>query len=199
MDLATKVWFANEVRIWGLAITAIVGIISFAATWTHSRWQAELASQKEVVAAQIQRASDERIATAANEAAQANARAAEANLELARYRAPRNLSEMQRALISEKTKQFAGTKFDTAFANADSEQAVFLSQIEATIKQAGWKQIDWLGGDIVINRDNAPTSGIVAVVNVITQFHPDEEEQLKAAALQLVGRFHGSNLITRPF
>jgi hypothetical protein len=82
LDLPTKVWLANEIRIWGIAVTGIVGVISFAATWTHSRWQAELATQKEEAAVRLQRESDERIANATAEAAKANARTAEAQLQL---------------------------------------------------------------------------------------------------------------------
>lgn len=91
MDLPTKVWLANEIRIWGLLATAFVGVISFAANWTHSRWQAELAAQKEQVAKDLQRQSNERIAEAQARAAEANARALEATVELEKFKAPRHI------------------------------------------------------------------------------------------------------------
>jgi hypothetical protein len=37
MDLQTKISWATGVRTWGLAIAAILGIISFASTWAQKR------------------------------------------------------------------------------------------------------------------------------------------------------------------
>jgi hypothetical protein len=91
MDLATKVWLANEVRIWGLAATAIIGVISFAAALTHSRWQADLAAQNERIALDKQRESNEKIAFALNDAAQATAKAADAEVRLAQLTMPRGM------------------------------------------------------------------------------------------------------------
>ncbi|WP_441281068.1 hypothetical protein [Tardiphaga sp. 862_B3_N1_1] len=187
MDLSAKVWLANEVRIWGLAATAIIGVISFAAALTHSRWQADLATLKEKIAQDVQRASDEKIAFAVNDAAQANARAAEANLELARLKAPRSLSEEQKAKIIGAIHDFSGTVFDSALVPGDAESAIFLATLEEILQRGGWKQIDWKGGGVVFTRTNKPIAGMASSQNVIIAVPPDLFDKLNPAALRLEG------------
>jgi hypothetical protein len=104
MDLTTKVWLANEVRVWGLAAAAIIGIISFAAAWTHTRLQAELSAENERIAQDKQRESNEKIALALNDAAQANAKAADAELRLAQLTMPRGMLLKSNAAFREALK-----------------------------------------------------------------------------------------------
>ena len=86
MDLPTKVWLANEIRIWGTAVTALFGVITFLAMWNHCRWQTEFATQKEDAAKIVQQESNQKIAAAQTDAAKANERAAELTNEAAQAR-----------------------------------------------------------------------------------------------------------------
>lgn len=137
-DLPTKVWLANEIRVWGVFVTAFVGLVSFAANWTHSRWQAELSAQKEQAASELQRKSDEHIAEAQEKAATANLEAAllktELNREIAK-RAPRRLE-------GEKREAFIGAirgKIPLVYLYVDKggEAEYFANTILMSLSEAG--------------------------------------------------------------
>ena len=86
MDLPSKVWWANEIRVWGTLATAAIGAVSFAATWAHSRWQADLNAVKEEIAAKERVESDERIAQAKARGDEAHAQAEGASAQAATAR-----------------------------------------------------------------------------------------------------------------
>jgi hypothetical protein len=142
------VWLANEVRIWGLAITAILGAVSFVATWTHSRWQAELSGQREAQAKEIQRASDERIAVAQADAANANERAAslaneasQARLEQEKLKAQlawRVLSPQSTATIEQRLSQQPASINIEHVAN-DPEALYLAIQVANIFGKANWQ------------------------------------------------------------
>lgn len=75
---------------------------------------------------------------------EANARAAEAQLELARLKAPRSLDEAKRKEVSEKMRLFAGMQFDLAVAPGDSEAAMLADQIEGALAAASLAKIGWI-------------------------------------------------------
>jgi outer membrane murein-binding lipoprotein Lpp len=79
MDLANKVWWASEIKLWTVLAAAFLGLVSFASSWTQTRWQEELSTEKARIAGEKERLSNERIATAQAEAANANQEAAKAN------------------------------------------------------------------------------------------------------------------------
>jgi len=76
MDLPTKVYLATEVRIWTLAVAALLAAVSFGSTWAQTRWQAELSVQKEIASKERERESNERIANAQKDAALAKEKTA---------------------------------------------------------------------------------------------------------------------------
>ncbi len=76
MDLPSKVYWATEVRIWTLALAAVLAALSFASTWAQTRWQSELSDQKDQAARERERQSNERIALAQRDAATAKERTA---------------------------------------------------------------------------------------------------------------------------
>jgi hypothetical protein len=82
VDLPTKVWWATEIRIWGLAAAALLAVISFAATWAQTRWQTELSAQKEGLAKRDRLMAEERIATAQAIAAHAGEQVALAKVSI---------------------------------------------------------------------------------------------------------------------
>jgi hypothetical protein len=125
-----------------LAVTAVVGVISFAATWTHSRWQSELASQREAVAVEKQRDSDEKIALANARAAEANRVAEEerhARLKLEQEMAWRSFSAWQKADFIKVASSFSGTEFELITYQDDPEAKNFANIIGHALVDAGWK------------------------------------------------------------
>jgi hypothetical protein len=125
----------------------------------------------------IEAAREERLATLANEAtsaraaiAEANARAAqgnqkaqEASLELAKFKAPRELTQEQREQIVGELKQFPGTEYDIAISSIDPEILGFVDIIEPILLAAGWVPLDWAGpGTAQVLR----RSGLRPIINV---------------------------------
>jgi hypothetical protein len=207
MDIATKVWWANEVRVWGLLATAIIGTISWAAAWTHSRWQSELSAENARIAQDKERASNEKIAgllarsddaraklaiaeegiAKANEsAAQANARAAEAQLALEKLKAPRLLSDEQMSRVVEKLMRFHGTKFDAAVIPGDPEAIIFLSHITAALERAGWVWVEWTAPEgqlaMTYSIPAKPSIGQLGFLGVTLQINPAHDRALSAPA-----------------
>jgi hypothetical protein len=82
------------------------------------------------------------------EVANANARAAEADLALAKFRTPRAslLTPEVKASIVKKLKSFAGTKFDVGHDQRDREVWDFLWNFEPLLTEAGWIHVNWSGG-----------------------------------------------------
>ena len=124
------------------------------------------------------------IAEANRQAEEAKERAAQANLELAKFKAPRTLSPEQQKRVSDNLKLFAGAQFDMAL-NTDPESQDLLPQIEDALKASGWDELDWSGGDLVFKRAGRPVAGIVVMTGVIVQMHPDEVPVLRDAAAAL--------------
>jgi len=79
--------------------------------------------------------------------ADAQARAAEANLALAKFKAPRRLSSAQQALFVAKLKPFSGTEYDLSA--KDPEPLDFALDIADVLTTAGWKVQTWTDSEIV--------------------------------------------------
>lgn len=144
IDLPTKVWWSTEIRIWGLAAAAVLGIVSFAATWAQTRWQAELSQQKDETSKRERLQAEERIAAAQADAARASEQAALAAERTAEMRAKNLALEaalsprwMEQNLSALALHNFAGTMYDVASPN-DFEPKRTASQIKFMLKQAGW-------------------------------------------------------------
>lgn len=84
--------------------------------------------------------------------AEANARAAEAQLALEKFRAGRTLTPEQRAKITEEMRPFAGTPVVFGVFQ-DPEPIALLDQLSDALTLAGWSEQEWKsGGDIVMTR-----------------------------------------------
>lgn len=77
------------------------------------------------------RESDEKVAAA-------NARALEAQAELARFKAPRMLSPEQRARISKKLGQFSGQQFVGSISQGVGDAWLLWNQIVGALREANW-------------------------------------------------------------
>jgi len=107
---------------------------------------------------------------------EADARAKEAELALAKFRAPRLPEKKQLAIVAERLKPFAGTKFDVGLSASSGEQADFiwrlepaLTNFELSVPNAGWVELPWgfsQVGQQEVRRGNRPPSGSVAAQNV---------------------------------
>ena len=115
------------------------------------------------------REANERIVAAQERASVAEQRAAEANLELAKIKAPRILTPAAQQHVSEQMRAFAGTPFTMGVFN-DPEPIDLMNQIDNALVAAGWQETEWKsGGDIVIGRSPRPNFGYTLVIGLYVQ------------------------------
>lgn len=124
------------------------------------------------------------IARLSAETATAEQHAAEANLALARFKAPRTLNAEQRKRIADEVKAFAGTTYDEGVGPInDPEPQFLLDAIGGVLREAGWRQIDWQTSEYImgLRRVGQPVVGGVSVTNVIVEYPPDNKRLSEAA------------------
>jgi len=126
----------------------------------------------------------------------ANARAAEAQLELAKITTPRfrRLTVEAVASIVEKIEQFRDTKFDVGHNPIGREQWDLAWQLEPIFPKAGWIFIDWIGGKTFskLNWTMTPhTYGVANVSNISIELTPEYREKLLPAANALADALNG--------
>jgi hypothetical protein len=122
-----------------LVIAGFFAIVATAATWAVVRLQRnEIAYSKDEI--------DRYRLKTAKEISLANARAAEAELALEKFRAPRKLEETQVTRIISAAARFSGTPFDVSV-NLEAEPQSFAVQIGSVLESAGW---------VWRNRNNTP-------------------------------------------
>ncbi len=139
---------------------------------------------------------------AAKDIAEANARAAEAKLELEKFRTPRTLNTEQQARITEKIKPFSGTKFDVGLQTGDPEAQNLLLQIEDALNMAKLDEIDWNnddsnGIDIKFSRPNGHAAGLISMTGVIIQVHPEKIDELKESVQAIASALNAENINCR--
>jgi hypothetical protein len=113
--------------------------------------------------------------------ADANARALEAQLELAKFKAPRLLTEEQQARIVGQIKTFSGQQY-SALVAAGLDTWPFWTVLDSTLKTAGWKRVPPPGlavGDPPAGIPISPEPGISIM------FAPSRATDIGAAARAL--------------
>jgi hypothetical protein len=118
-------------------------------------------------------ASDNQLATYEARTAEANQKAQEATLELAKYRAPRVLTQEQMYRIAEKLKGYRGIQFAGATSGRDPEFLTFLQFIENSLMLANWQQIPSSSSTGVMRIGKADIGTDVSVSNVLITFPMD--------------------------
>jgi hypothetical protein len=177
-----------------LGVVAIGGVGVVAATYAVIKLQREESAQakKELdeykaSAAAETAAANEKAATANERAEVARREAAEAQLALERFKAPRTLSASQQDAIAEKLRPFAGQKFDVGINSGDPEAISLAEIIENILAKAGWEQIDWKGGDVVYSRPERRQLGMISMAGVFIQIEQDKAQEFEAPAVMLAG------------
>jgi len=175
---------------WGTAVAdaaialGIVGELAFGRLDARIQTELRRRSNNELKAAV------EAAAKAHERAGNAERTAAEAQLELAKYRASRrDVFRGHEAAIRDKLATYSGTPFDTGLPANDGEAADFLWDLEPTLVAAGWVHVAWfqLAGDRVWQGPHRPASGAVAAQNVEIHLHPANRGALLPAATALIG------------
>ena len=130
--------------------------------------------------------------------AEANAKAAEADLKLANLRALRApVLKAKGASVTEALRSFTNITFDAGIGPNDKDVEDCLWELEPLLLNAGWQQLPWrypdgrIGG-IPRGHSNRPLVGPdVPAFNVVIQIHPGQESSLGAAAEALATALTG--------
>jgi hypothetical protein len=192
--------FWDRVGIWSLVAGATVGVAALLLTAASAYILYRVADEAQIALKSGQSSSNERIADLVKQSdqlrkdtAEANARAAEAKLELARFKEPRTLSSEAKQRIADKIKKFANTDVDFGTAN-DHEHLGLVDAIEDALRSAGWNAVPWNGVGTVITRPGHPTAAMAIEIGVSVQVHVrhaqsplHEASQALAAALEAEG------------
>ncbi len=143
--LSQSVAWWNKWVIGGMAATAIAASVLVIAQMMVNREAKSLSeAQERFLKLKDEKLSKELsdkgvlIAEANERAANADKKAAEAQLELAKFKAPRTLTDEQRERITRKLKPFLSTTFEVVTYSGEPEPITFSNVIVETLVKAGW-------------------------------------------------------------
>jgi hypothetical protein len=142
MSLESSATLWDAISFWLIGVGAALAFVGTVAAVHARKLGRELATEKTAIAAREKVASDRAIA-------EANARAAEAALELAKFKAPRSLTKEQEDQLIAKLKPFSGQLFSFNV-TADPEAISFLRIIRTVLNRAGWNEIPSQYGDVSV-------------------------------------------------
>jgi hypothetical protein len=183
--------FWNALIVVSLIVAALAAVfvavttrIGFVRSKQLTAVQTKLIQAKDVQLAYDLKGKDERIAEANQLAAAAEERAAEANLALEQFKAPRTLTHDQQQRIAEKIRHFGAIPFDFAI-QQNTESQGFMEQIALALKSGGWQRIGADAGISMKFRDDRPAVGIVNAIGIEIQMAKSKKSEWGAPAVAL--------------
>jgi hypothetical protein len=141
---------------------------------------------------ELKRRSDERVAAANARAEEANQKAQEAALELAKLTTPRAISAEHASAITDAISPFAGTPF-ILLIQPEPEPLSLMNQICDALVAAGW---NWLGSGhlIAFNRPGKPSVGMMTGSGILLQLASSKKDAWEAPILALANALVATGL-----
>lgn len=133
------------------------------------------------------------IARANADAAVATARAAEANLALEKYKAPRRLTADQVRHVTNALKRFAGTPFDMEVSQTGDAPGLAV-QLADLLQSAGWVWKDNPGSGSIVVRLGNRVAAVSSYVGFAAQIEVTKAGQWKAALDALVSEMNAQGI-----
>jgi hypothetical protein len=176
--------FHNWAELAGIAFLGLLVITELVA-YRYGQRKDELTAQEQTA---TDHRHDEEMARLHMETAQMQARAAGAELELAKIKLPRTLGPARQQAIAVATRPFADQRYRVAISGAADDGIDFWGSLYATLESAGWVYVPPTGPPTVGN----PPAGIpiAAAPGVEIVFDPASEAELTAPALALGNALH---------
>jgi hypothetical protein len=169
----------NNLIVWLAALAGAFALLAAIATYMAFQLQKQEAIDSAYTFARYKLETGERIA-------EADARALEAQVQLAKFKSPRNMTPDQQSRLVEKLARFKGTRFDMALVVGDPEASLFLGQISKTLQLAGWEWVDFAhaGGPLTFTYTwpGLPNVGQMGAFGVDIFAPPDHASDLSTAA-----------------
>lgn len=124
--------------------------------------------------------------------AEANARAAEAQLALEKLKTPRTLGHDRQQFVIAAVKRFRGQRYRAAISQGADDGLAFWESLYVTLEKAGWIYLPAGGPSI-----GSPPAGIpiAAIPGVEIRFDPAKESELAPAALALGNALHADGTV----
>ena len=189
LPLANKIAdFANLLFFCSLVVGVVsTGTIIWMTGIKEGYWEADRRASAEKIAGLTTQGDQLRKQTA-----EANARAAEAQLALERLKTPRTLGPARQEVVTNAVRRFAGQRYRAAISQGADDGIAFWESLYTTLERAGWIFIP-SGPPSVGN----PPAGIpiAAVPGVEIRFDPAKERQLTPAALALGNALHSNGTV----
>jgi hypothetical protein len=170
-------WFSE--RIWATLANAFIGL--------GLMIEYIVIGRTIVASGEVKRESDAKIAAALERAAEAEARAAETERDLVKYRRRRMLRPDQIGLIGSRIRHFR-PKWDMGIADPHNEEQVDFANVLGNLIHAYWVSQLWKGGEFAVVIPAPGTTGVVRASDVSVQIHPDNESWLTARAFRCAHR-----------
>ena len=173
LEAATTV---SDIANFALIGSLVVGVVStvlivWMANVKESHWEANRTGARE------------RIAVLDVAVAEANARANEAALELAKFKAPRTITPEHLAAIADASRPSSGVPYD--FSIEVSQECIdLMEQIASALNTAGWTRRPF-EAVVQYNHPGAPPAGISASTGVTIQISSEKTEDWGAAVVAL--------------
>jgi hypothetical protein len=156
MSLQSSSEFWDGLTFWLAGIGTILLFVSVVTGVAARRYARHVGEERAVAAERERQAHDHSIAKLNSEVSEANARLAEANLELERLRTPRTVSPEQQSriaarlskLVTEPRSEYAMlSRIAVVTAAKESEAENFARQIAATLRKGNWRVSEISVGD----------------------------------------------------
>jgi hypothetical protein len=119
------------------------------------------------------------------------------NKELIRLESDRIFSPDAKIRLVAELKKYTGTQFDIGTVQGDPEVFRFEFQLENLLTSAGWQQIDWVGGDIILNRAGKPATGLVSASDITAGAYPEKAATLGVAAAAFAATLNAEGIRTK--
>ena len=168
--------FWESVFFWATITAAVAGGISVTAAFISAIVGYQVTDL-------VQREANERISKTNERAANAELRAAEANLALEKLKAPRVLSPQEQQLIVSKVNKFSGQEYQVTTYWDLKEAVEFSKQLSYTLATAGWKFIQHESPSMLF----AGTSGVQVWVHINADPKVNDAANALVSALEATG------------
>lgn len=135
-------------------------------------------------------------AEARERAATMEARVGELNLEIARIKAPRTLSDEQKSSIAAWAQEYSGTKFDLAYTYGDPETEDLILSIGGALIGGHWVMEDFSGNTMRYKAGNGKYVCTTSSKNVVIYIHSTTIDTLKQPANMLTQELNAHGIKT---
>jgi hypothetical protein len=186
----------NVIMVSFLGLGAIAAVVVGVSTAVIIKLQKQEAADSARAFATYKLEAGENIAAANARAAEADQKAAEAKLELEKFKAPRSLDRAQLERITEAMKPFSGFPFDFSI-QPDGETIGLMEQIGGALKSAGLTWEPWHGrtpGMPAFLQPGVPQAGMVAFTGLMIQIDDSKTPQWGTAIAVLRDRLHAEGI-----